>query len=295
MAQRIKPSGVTAGQKFGRLTVTVAPETQKQSDTCMCQCVCGAVKKFKVHNLIGGLSTSCGCGRKDGWESHNLLGKKFGRITVVGQSFRQGSRRVWPCVCECGATFTVKTDKLLRGHTRSCGCLQRDVVAERSTTHGESRDGKLSLRLSLLFRAKKRAAEKKVPFELCLADIEVPEVCPLLGLTLARPKRGEYSPGCASIDEITPGLGYVKGNVQVISYRANTVKSDATIEELERLVKNLKLQRDRLSERARVKRDATVGPHENYNCEINICVDPGGEIGGAVSSKWGSYGITPVC
>lgn len=43
-----------------------------------------------------------------------------------------------------------------------------------------------------------------------------------------------------TIDKIIPNLGYVKGNVWVISAKANRMKSNATVEELELLVKNLK-------------------------------------------------------
>ncbi len=43
-----------------------------------------------------------------------------------------------------------------------------------------------------------------------------------------------------SLDKIIPKLGYVKGNVWVVSNKANRIKSNATIEELELLVKNLK-------------------------------------------------------
>ena len=44
------------------------------------------------------------------------------------------------------------------------------------------------------------------------------------------------SPASPSLDQIVPGLGYVKGNVQVISHRANTLKSDGTLEEFKKLV-----------------------------------------------------------
>ena len=63
-------------------------------------------------------------------------------------------------------------------------------------------------------------------------DIVIPEFCPLLGIRLGRnnSKVGLDSP---TLDRIRPELGYVKGNVWVISHRANTLKSDATAEELE--------------------------------------------------------------
>lgn len=84
--------------------------------------------------------------------------------------------------------------------------------------------------------AKARAEEKQVPFE--LDSIECPDVCPVLGTPLIYARRGlraafDDSP---SIDRIVPELGYVEGNVCVISHRANRIKSDATVKELERVL-----------------------------------------------------------
>lgn len=86
----------------------------------------------------------------------------------------------------------------------------------------------------LLYSAKQRATKLKIPFSLTLDDIHIPEKCPVFGTELAigkgRPK--ENSP---SLDRIIPKLGYVSGNVIVISYRANVIKRDASAEELMKL------------------------------------------------------------
>lgn len=83
----------------------------------------------------------------------------------------------------------------------------------------------------LLYDAKKRAKQGSLPFNLVLEDILIPEFCPVLGVKIERgcgSKRAE-SP---SLDRLIPELGYVKGNVAVISFRANWVKGNATAEEL---------------------------------------------------------------
>lgn len=84
----------------------------------------------------------------------------------------------------------------------------------------------------LFYGAKKRAAKKAIPFTITLADVVIPENCPVLGIKLVV---GEGRVGRASptLDKIKPALGYVPGNVHVISHRANTIKSDATIDEIE--------------------------------------------------------------
>jgi hypothetical protein len=63
--------------------------------------------------------------------------------------------------------------------------------------------------------------------------------CPLLGIKLSYEKfEGNTPSNYATLDRIDSRLGYDEGNVQIISFRANTLKSNATLEELQLLVKN---------------------------------------------------------
>lgn len=72
-------------------------------------------------------------------------------------------------------------------------------------------------------------------------DIEIPGYCPLLGIKLNKHAgEGEAKFDSPTIDKLIPSPGYTKGNVWVISRRANMIKYDATLEELELLVGNLK-------------------------------------------------------
>lgn len=89
--------------------------------------------------------------------------------------------------------------------------------------------------------AKRRALSQGIPFDIDYTDISIPEYCPLLGIKLNKHiGEGKLYNDSPSLDKIIPKLGYVKGNVWIISNKANRIKSDATIEELELLVKNLK-------------------------------------------------------
>lgn len=78
---------------------------------------------------------------------------------------------------------------------------------------------------------KSRAKKLGIPFDEDTSDIVVPEFCPILGIVLQRGAvyGGWNSP---SLDKIVPTLGYVKDNRWVISKRANTIKSNATYDEL---------------------------------------------------------------
>jgi hypothetical protein len=97
----------------------------------------------------------------------------------------------------------------------------------------------------MLSRCKYRAKQRGIPFDLTLEDISIPKTCPVLGIEIRQlsvdddPKKG-YHPNAPSIDRIIPELGYVKNNVRVISARANLLKSDATISELELVLNDLK-------------------------------------------------------
>lgn len=86
----------------------------------------------------------------------------------------------------------------------------------------------------MLADAKARATKGGFPCTIELQDIFIPNKCPLLNVPFQR--KGPYAP---SLDKLVPSLGYVPGNVLVISCRANAIKHNATLEELQKLTNNL--------------------------------------------------------
>jgi hypothetical protein len=79
-----------------------------------------------------------------------------------------------------------------------------------------------------------RAKSKKLEFTITVKDITIPEICPILGITLERAPYGTRAsqPQSPTLDRIDSSKGYRRGNVQVISRRANMIKSDATLDEI---------------------------------------------------------------
>lgn len=72
-----------------------------------------------------------------------LTGRRFGRLVVSEEDGRDSKKRLrWKCVCDCGIQKTIASTNLISGHTRSCGCMNLEMVKERSTTHGQGRAGK---------------------------------------------------------------------------------------------------------------------------------------------------------
>ena len=90
----------------------------------------------------------------------------------------------------------------------------------------------------MLRAAKCRAKERNVPFNLTADDITIPECCPILGIPLYH-SAGKATDNSPSLDRVIPSLGYVTGNVRVISNRANRIKFDATLDELQAIVQYL--------------------------------------------------------
>jgi hypothetical protein len=104
-----------------------------------------------------------------------------------------------------------------------------------SKGHGTVKGHILPREYTMWTSSKNRAKRDGVPFSLELSDIYIPEFCPVF--TQVRLNRHNKSTAfdSPSLDRIIPELGYVKGNVRVISYRANTIKQDASLAEIKRV------------------------------------------------------------
>ena len=92
----------------------------------------------------------------------------------------------------------------------------------------------------LLIDAKKRAKQKNLEFTIDVENpgIEIPAVCPVLGIPLFTKRDGTPGggPNSPSIDRIDNTKGYVPGNIIVVSNRANSLKKDASLTELKQVV-----------------------------------------------------------
>jgi hypothetical protein len=85
-------------------------------------------------------------------------------------------------------------------------------------------------KIPMLGNARQRALRSGVPFSLKPEDFEIPDQCPVLGLKLTHGFNRKATDSSPSLDRLIPSLGYVKGNVTVISRLANTIKSSASAE-----------------------------------------------------------------
>lgn len=121
------------GQRFGRWTVIdEAPNRVSESGKTRrimwkCRCDCGTIRDVGARGLKTGMSTSCGCYQKERVVevlTDNLIGKRFGYLTVIARngSHLNSRKSVWTCKCDCGNTLDVLSFLLKNGDTTSCGC-----------------------------------------------------------------------------------------------------------------------------------------------------------------------------
>lgn len=83
-------------------------------------------------------------------------------------------------------------------------------------------------------------ASKPTKWEL-FSSLELPDVCPALGIPLDYGPKGVRNDTSPSLDRLIPTLGYVPGNVVVLSWRANRIKNDGSMEEVKRIYEYLKI------------------------------------------------------
>lgn len=115
--------------------------------------------------------------------------------------------------------------------------IQRNEVEFRKKEREDAiRRHKEDPRIRILQLAKTRAKKKGIEYNLVKEDLIIPEVSPVLGIPIIIGTKGNYEQS-PSLDKIDNSKGYVVGNIQVISKKANSMKNSGTPEELKALAK----------------------------------------------------------
>lgn len=119
-----------------------------------------------------------------------------------------------------------KEEAYRRSRANALANPERTKSYAKKSYHKRKNDPK-NIKHYLLKHAKARAVTKELPFTIIEDDIVLPDVCPVFNRPFSRDSRRlGYS-----LDRIIPELGYVPGNIQVISQLANAMKWDSTPEE----------------------------------------------------------------
>lgn len=149
---KAKTRVVNIGDRFGRLVISSDVTYKINSNGTRakyveCTCDCGEVRVIRLGSLslTKNPTRSCGCLQKEAIKNLVVFleeGEVFGRLTVVKSlgMLLDGEDRTRNFVivkCECGSPeFTVRANALQQGNTKSCGCLQKEIVSSNTKTHG---------------------------------------------------------------------------------------------------------------------------------------------------------------
>jgi len=126
-----------SGKKFGRLTVIRDVGRLRGNVLWECQCDCGNIVSIISAELLREKrgAVSCGCLRRENaieLKSVDLIGRRFNRLVVIKKvGISKDGAVLWKCVCDCKEEAIVASRDLLSGHTKSCGCLQKEKASKR--------------------------------------------------------------------------------------------------------------------------------------------------------------------
>ena len=168
--------------------------------------------------------------------SPSYVGQRFHKLTVLSQySSKKHLRLV--CKCDCGNTTDVRKSDVIgaRAETKSCGCWRHSPDHPANNKRNTPQQNAAS---KLWLAARERAKKSGLEFTIEKSDIHIPDTCSLLDIPIKC--------GCAdrhhspSLDRKDNTLGYTPENTWIISSRANTLKNNATGNELLQLATKLK-------------------------------------------------------
>lgn len=230
------------GNKFGKLRVKKylkREDTHRKNNRYLyfyvCQCECGKSVEAERKNLMAGHIQSCGCLRRklDGDGAEDILGRRFGKLTVLKCSRTRLSEKKWNrpyylCECDCGTKVEVQRNNLIHGHTRSCGCL-KNMSGEQNKGWKGYGDISGSYWAHIRHGAKSGHLPFKITIQQAWKLFKLQRgICALTGMSLAFEPSGSKNrltkAHTASLDRIDSSLGYVLGNVQWVHKDVNRMK-----------------------------------------------------------------------
>lgn len=127
MGEQVGDYGVTF---FKEIAPYISPSGHKTRRATFRCGLCGKYFDANIPSVKNNYTTSCGCRIKKNIRekyANQIIGKKFGRLTVLEQVVIDNVT-MYKCKCDCGNTCVCKAGNLTSGNTRSCGCLEKDIL-----------------------------------------------------------------------------------------------------------------------------------------------------------------------
>jgi hypothetical protein len=163
-----------------------------------------------------------------------ISGEVFEQLTATGNfkseltENRINNRKIFfhEVICDCKKRYWITSYNW--GKSSKCSACNLKSMQLENISHGMSE----TIEGQLFYSAKKRAKKTKIDFSIQIEDIHIPEICPILDILIDRemgvsPDRKPRF-NAPSIDRINSALGYVKGNIIIMSYKANVLKKDGS-------------------------------------------------------------------
>ena len=222
------------GQRFGKLKA-IRGIGNGPNGKWVFVCDCGTEKEILKQNVTQGKVKSCGCLNKERGRKVrlNLIGQKFGRLTVSGVA-KFTNKSMFDCLCDCGKYIVVAGSYLLSGHTKSCGCLRTYRLKK----------GEAGLSILYKFRYKARAKRKGLDFNISLDDFKVMtkmrcHYCGVEPSTVIRSKSEHSEYVYNGLDRVDSSLGYTLDNVVPCCVACNRMKLDYSRDEFMSHIRNI--------------------------------------------------------
>ena len=164
------------------------------------------------------------------WEDRKCLncGKEWRVATAIS---RMGTRKKKYNFCsDCCASLS---------NSQKRAIMKDKIEGYKEKLYKEKRESRIrNIQHYMWSKARQRAIKNGWDFTIEESDVVIPEKCPILEIPLEWGTQGKYEHS-PSLDRIDTTKGYVKGNVWVISKKANSMKNSATFDELQKFCKNI--------------------------------------------------------
>lgn len=180
----------------------------------------------------------------------NLENRVFGRLRVISKADSRTTKggnvlTRWLCSCSCGNEKVVLTNSLLQNKTKSCGCLLADSAREKGILNrkhgGYSKFSSIEDRIKYqaLANIRERSRHNGYESDLDLEDLpELTNTCPVFGVLYIKGslKNKDFSPSVDRKNTNLPYLKKYKDNLVFISHKANRIKSNASVEDIRKVL-----------------------------------------------------------
>lgn len=139
--EHCKPKYDLTGKRFGKLLVIgLSSDNEKTKKDGQkrweCKCDCGNTAYILTNTLMSGSAKGCGCLTGENFrgksQAADLSGRRFGKLVALERAENvicEGKiiATQWKCQCDCGNIVIKRSQGLLNGKTKSCGCLRNEI------------------------------------------------------------------------------------------------------------------------------------------------------------------------